>query len=212
VTSQCSTELSPVNTHTPDAIASCALYLAKNERNSFVILHSITTRVKDLMASPSLPRPIEALARVQSLLLYIIMLIFDGDVRARAAAEAAVPALESAAIGLVGLFGHNPLTSDPGGGKKPAPPESLPLYPIGPAREFWQTWVLQESARRTYMVVFYIWQLYLLLRGDAPRKCDQRLYMCHFWTVSAYLWRAGDAFDFAVAWRERKHFIVNNAR
>jgi hypothetical protein len=134
--------------------------------------------------------------------------MFDGDIRARASAEAATPVLESAAIGLVGLFGHNPLTASPG---SPAP-ESLPLYPIGPAREFWQTWMLHESARRTYMMTFFILQLYLLLKGDVPKKCDHRLYLCHFWTVSAHLWQAGDAFDFAVAWRDRRHFVVNNAK
>jgi len=86
----------------------------------------------------------------------------------------------------------------------------LSLYPIGPTREFWQAWVLQESARRTYMATFFTLQLYLLLKGDVPEKCDKRLYQCHFWTVSAHLWRARDAFDFACAWRDKRHFVVNH--
>ncbi|OIW28649.1 hypothetical protein CONLIGDRAFT_632908 [Coniochaeta ligniaria NRRL 30616] len=194
-----------------DALSSCALYQAKNPRNSFVILHSIRTRIRDLTTTPPPSRPLEVLARVQAILLYLIILVFDGDILSRASAEAATPALESAAISLVGLFGHNPFhpSSSPSA-SHPPPPDSLPLYPIGPAREFWQAWVLQESARRTYMTAFFVQQLYLLLKGDTPRKCDQRLYLCHFWTVSAHLWGARDAFDFALAWRERRHFVVNN--
>jgi hypothetical protein len=149
---------------------------------------------------------------VQALLLYVTILLFDGDILSRAAAEAATPALESAVIGLVGLFGHNPLihSSSSSSSTPPPPPESLLLYPIGPAREFWQGWVLQESARRTYLTTFFLLQLYLLLKGDVPRKCDKKLYLCHFWTLSAPLWQAGDAFEFVLAWRGRRHFIVNN--
>lgn len=154
-------------------------------------------------APPNHPR--EVLARVQALLLYLTILIFDGDILARSAAEAAMPVLESAAIGLVGLFGHNPLVAP-----VPAPPESLPLYPVGPAREFWRGWLLQESARRTYAATFFLLQLYLVLKGDVPKKCDHKLYLCHFWTASAHLWRAEDAFEFAIAWRDRRHLVVNN--
>ncbi|KAH8911161.1 hypothetical protein BR93DRAFT_964975 [Coniochaeta sp. PMI_546] len=190
-----------------DAIASCALYQAKNPRNSYVILHSIRTRLQELISTPAPKRPLEVLARVQAILLYVTILVFDGDILSRSAAEAATPALDSAAIGLVGLFGHNPFFPS---SSAPPPPDSLPLYPIGPAREFWQSWVLQESARRTYMTSFFIQQLYLLLKGDIPKKCDSSLYLCHFWTLSAHLWRARDAFDFALAWRDRRHFVVNN--
>ncbi|KAJ9137783.1 Regulator of drug sensitivity 1 [Coniochaeta hoffmannii] len=195
-----------------DALASCGLYQAKNARNSAVILHTIRIRVEDLASTPAPRKPLEVIARVQALLLYVTILVFDGDILSRSAAEAAMPALESAVIGLVGLFGHNPYAepSSSSASTTPAAPGPLPLYPIGPAREFWQGWVLQESARRTYMTTFFLLQLYLLLKGDVPKKCDQRLYLCHFWTVSAHLWQARDAFEFALAWRDRRHFVVNN--
>lgn len=150
------------------------------------------------------------LARVQALFMYVTMLVFDGDILSRSAAEAAMPVLESAATALVGLFGHNPFIPA-SSSSAPAPPESLPLYPVAPAREFWQGWVLQESARRTYLVTYFLLQLYLVLKGDVPKKCDQKIYLCHFWTVSAHLWRAGDAVEFALAWRDRRHFVVNQA-
>lgn len=168
--------------------------------------------MEDLASTPAPRKPLEVIARVQALLLYVTILVFDGDILSRSAAEAAMPALESAVIGLVGLFGHNPYAepSSSSASTTPAAPGPLPLYPIGPAREFWQGWVLQESARRTYMTTFFLLQLYLLLKGDVPKKCDQRLYLCHFWTVSAHLWQARDAFEFALAWRDRRHFVVNN--
>lgn len=180
--------------------------MAKNARNSAVILDSIRSRLEELVAAPTPKPPLEALARVHALLLYIIILVFDGDIRARAAAEAATEALESAADGLIPLFGQNPLI----GPSAPRPPEKLPLYPIGPARDFWHTWVLQESVRRTYMITFFVVKLYELLRGEMPRSCGQWPDLRHFWTVSAHLWRAADAFEFAVAWRDRRHFVVNN--
>lgn len=31
-----------------------------------------------------------------------------------------------------------------------------------------------------------------------------------FWTLSAHLWDSPSEFDFKVAWREKKHFIIQN--
>lgn len=204
-------------TQTSDALASCGLYQAKNQRNAAVILRTIRDRAQDLIVSPAPAQPLEMLARAQSILLYAIMLVFSGDMISLSAAEAATPALELAALALVPHMGTEAecapsdsrlrLQSD-----EPSMKRSLPLYPIGPAQEFWRNWVLQETMRRTYLMTFFVTQLYWMLRGELPKKCEPKLYAYHFWTVSAHLWRAQDAFEFALAWRDHRHFVVNNSK
>jgi hypothetical protein len=39
-------------------------------------------------------------------------------------------------------------------------------------------------------------------------RCDTRLLLCRSLTMSAHLWHARDAVAFAVAWREKKHFVA----
>lgn len=195
-----------------DAVASCALYTAKNPRNSYVILHSIGSRFQEVLAGPSPTRPIEILARVHALMLYVIMFIFDGDHHGRAAADAAIPVLESAAMDLTDLFGHTSSIADSESMLRSLTPDSLPLHPLGPAREYWKNWIRQESARRTFLMVFFILQLYRMLKGETVNQCDHRLLRVHYWTISSHLWRATDAYEFALAWREKKHFIVTRAR
>ncbi|KAB5513094.1 hypothetical protein GE09DRAFT_1047205 [Coniochaeta sp. 2T2.1] len=194
-----------------DALASSALHLSKTPRNSTVILHSLQSRISTLISSPSPPHPspLYPLSRTQSLLLYLLLLIFDTSPLSRTLADSLIPPLESAAVSLVGLFGHNPFNPN-STISHPPPPEVLPTYPMAETREFWKRWVLEESARRTYMTCFFVVQMYLLLKGDVPKKCDTRLHLCHFWTVSARLWGAGDAFEFALAWGEGRRFVVNN--
>jgi hypothetical protein len=156
------------------------------------------------------------LARAQALLLYATMLVFDGDFISLLAAEAATPALEAAAIALAPVMGVeaeiSASDSRPRLSSDTTEKQDLPLYPIGPAREFWRNWVLQESMRRTYLMTFFVTQLYWMLSGDMPKKCEPRVYLCHFWTVSSHLWQAKDAFEFALAWRDKRHFVINHSK
>ena len=63
-----------------DAYAACAMYIAKNDVNKRMIFRAIDTSAQELLKSPQSTKPIEILARVQSLLLYQIIRLFDGDV------------------------------------------------------------------------------------------------------------------------------------
>jgi hypothetical protein len=178
--------------------------LAKNEINAFVIFRSIDTRVQDLLASPLPSTPEETLARVQALLLYQIIRLFDGDIVARAAAEATTPALFDAALALM-----NHITSE-----SPSIPFSaaeLPLYPVAAARDFWAFWIFQESARRTALITFFFLQTSRMLSRQLPIQCDGKLYLCQSWTLSSYLWNARDPLEFALAWNDKKHYVVANA-
>lgn len=185
-----------------DAQACCALYLAKNHINGPVILRTICSRASELVAEPLASTVFDLLAQTQALLLYTIIRLLDGDIYARAAAEREMSVLERAALALLPLIEFE----DPD-----VPSGTLSLYPLGPTREFWANWVLHESARRTVLMVFYFLQMYNILRGELGMDCDPRMLLVNSWTLSAHLWEARDAVEFAQAWTDRKHFLVKQA-
>lgn len=57
------------------------MYMAKNDVNKLMIFRAIERSVAELIKSPQSTVPIEVLARTQSLLLYQIIRLYDGDVR-----------------------------------------------------------------------------------------------------------------------------------
>lgn len=175
--------------------------MARNDVNAPVIIASFKTRIQDLLSSSTPATPSEALAHTQSLILYQIMRLFDGDIQARASAEPLISTLESSALSLL-QYVHFP-----------GPLESEATFPgsIEPVMEFWTSWVFQESARRTVLITFYFTQVYRLLHDDPSMQCDSRLGLVHSWYSSASLWHAQSAFDFAVAWAEKEHFVVYDA-
>lgn len=171
-------------------------------------MRCIETKVGDLLDSAPHPGPLDALARTQALLLYQTIRFFDGDVLARSSADATFCELESCTHALhdhvswdVASSSETRLTSSLGD----AASLSLPQ----PPREFWAAWVYQESARRTFLVASFFVHIWKMLTGRplSPRWDDEELRR-QCWTLSAHLWGAANALDFAAAWRGRKHHVV----
>ncbi len=185
------------------AYACCALYAAKNSTNAAVISNHIEARLDELLRAPSPTTPLEHLAHTQALLLYYIMRAWGGDLMAGSFTADTVTALDSSFMALLQLVTFD----DPDDEAARAP---LPLYPLTAARDFWDSWVFMESGRRTLLVVFYFLQLRQLLGGEVAPLRDCSRAECQSLTLSAHLWSAADAFEFAVAWREKDHFLVNN--
>ncbi|KAM7203423.1 hypothetical protein V8F20_004017 [Naviculisporaceae sp. PSN 640] len=240
-----------------DAQAACALYMAKNDINSYVIFRSLDNRVRELGQSPMPTDMRELLARAQALLLYHIIRIFDGDIRAREQAEEVTHYLEESIDALAAHVGFS--DEEPSGdpdtpvGTLPSPaqdepqpqqeqeshacttnysfsypyipsapvqapepatsleprPQQVPVRPACPRRAFWDTWIFEESARRTWILTYFLIQMYRLLKGNVPVNCDGKL-THHPFTVSAHLWQAPDALSFATAWKTKEHFMVKN--
>ncbi|KAF7560749.1 hypothetical protein G7046_g3408 [Stylonectria norvegica] len=186
---------------TQDAQACCALYMAKNRVNAPVIFRTIESRVQDLLSSPTPEGPRECLAHTQALVLYQIIRLFDGDIRARGHAERTIPALEASALTLLGHvdFENESLES------------VLPLFPLASTKAFWNNWILQESTRRTLLFTFYFLQAYRILNGHRGLSCDGRLGLIHSWTLSAHLWHADTPLAFSEAWRNKNHFVITDA-
>lgn len=179
-----------------DAHAACALYITRNDTNTEHVTRYITNRVEELAVSNQPTVPLERLARGHALMLYQIMLVFGGEMRVYGQAEALIPHLEEIGNALLHIATEQTDTTG-----------SLPLYPSTAARSAWKSYIFLESVRRTVLSLFHITTMCHLLRGQLE-SCQHTLAHGNRVTMSAHLWDAKNAFDFAVAWNDRKHFLV----
>ncbi|CAE7217014.1 hypothetical protein PTTW11_10901 [Pyrenophora teres f. teres] len=182
-----------------DAYASCALYIAKNDTNAEFVARYITSRAEELVTATTLPiSPIEILARTQALILYQTMLMFGGDIRFYAQAEALLPYLDDVGALLLPIAAEE---IDPVG--------KIPVYPGTVARSAWRSYIVRESARRTFLSTIHITIMCALLNGQL-NSCSHEAILNSRFTLSAHLWKAANAFDFAVAWNEKNHFMIKD--
>ncbi|KAI2478168.1 hypothetical protein Ptr902_10363 [Pyrenophora tritici-repentis] len=180
-----------------DAYASCALYIAKNDTNAAFVARYITSRTEELVTATILSTSaIEILARTQALILYQTMLMFGGDIRFYAQAEALLPYLDDMGTLLL------PIAAE-----QTDPVDNIPLYPGTATRSAWRSYIVRESARRTFLSTIHITVMCTLLNGQL-KSCAHDTILNNRVTLSAHLWNAANAFDFAVAWNEKNHFLI----
>ncbi|CAP71601.1 uncharacterized protein PODANS_6_520 [Podospora anserina S mat+] len=206
-----------------DAYSSCALHLSKNPINTDIITRNIESRITTLLSTPlPLSSPRELLSRVQSLLLYQILRVLDNSYKSFSAINDTIAPLEEAAFALMSHITFEEGTFDSPSDHPLQPPTSqqppaksdeiLPLYPLDTTRKFWEVWVFQESARRTFLIVFFFVQIYRLMKGEVPTKCDGRLGMNSSFTLGEGVWKARDPLSFGIAWGEGRRWAVKNAK
>lgn len=179
-----------------DAHAACALYIAKNDVNAVFVARHITVRAEELMRSSVPTCPIDLLARAHALILYQLMLTFHDQLPCYGQAEVLLPCMNEIGGSLLTCASQQ---IDPTG--------CLPLYPSAAARSAWSSYILRESMRRTVLSIFQLIGLCRLLRGQLE-PCQHALAQGIRVTLSAHLWHARNALDFAVAWNEKNHFLV----
>jgi hypothetical protein len=182
-----------------DAHAACALYVSRNDVNVEFVARHISDRVKELIATHTPTDPIEILARAHALMLYQVMLVFGGDMRFYGQAEILLSHLEHVGNLLLAL-----------NGQQCDPTEKLPLHPSAAARAAWTSFVYRETLRRTVLSLFQFLALCHLLQGGQVSSCSPELAQGNRITLSAHLWGAKSALDFAVAWNEKKHLLVHD--
>ena len=181
-----------------DAQAACALYDAKNDINADCIIRHITSRVEEIVTTSMPAAAVDVIARTHALILYQIMFVFSGDVHLHSQVEALLPYLEELG-NILSLLGSQEV--DPTG--------LLPLYPSAAARAAWKSYISRESLRRTLLTLYQFVALCHLLIGRRE-SCAPSLSFGNKVTLSAHLWRAESAFDFAVAWNDKRHFLVRD--
>lgn len=171
----------------------------KCDFNSAFVLRHVISRSEELLASPEPTAPLEILSRTQALLLYAIILFFDGDIGARFRADAVMDRLEDWGRSL------QPLTSE----DALPPTTKLLYYPTTASNIAWKIWTLRESARRTFVACFFFLSAYHLMKGNYE-YCRNHVARTITFTASAHLWSASTLQDFTACWNEKAHFVVRN--
>lgn len=200
-----------------DAFASLAAYHSKTPATERMIMRIIENRVNNLVGGQSagadgdfgviMLDPACHLARTQALLIYKIIRLFDGDIRARAQAEKHIDTLslwarqlwQSANLAL--SSDQADATADRGNSNGPVDTQ---LRTDGSITSTWQSWIFSESIRRTYLAATLTEAVYLTLKQSwAP--CPGGI----IFSGGAGLWEASSAF----AWfNQYQDNIVNSVR
>jgi hypothetical protein len=158
----------------------------------------IKDRVEELVASSIPQQATELLARAHALMLYQSILVFGGEVGVYSQAELLILHMEKVGDSLLGLAAQHIDQT-----------ESLPLYPSTAARASWTAYIFRESLRRTALSLFHFITICYLLRGQLT-SCRTHVAIGSRLIFSAHLWNAKTAFDFALAWNNKKHFIIED--
>ncbi|KAI2619945.1 hypothetical protein GGR54DRAFT_109132 [Hypoxylon sp. NC1633] len=161
------------------------------------------------------PRLFDHICRVQALLTYQTIRLFDGDVRMRAQAEALIPTLflwirellQSARRNLAYPARFLASFADSSGlGPSPGLGPTLGSGSDGSGSgsasvgedAVWRAWILVESARRTWLVANYVQEIYLYMK-QGWGECPGRVTI----TMRAGLWDATSSYAWSRACRER---------
>ncbi|KAF4344799.1 hypothetical protein FBEOM_1229 [Fusarium beomiforme] len=189
-----------------NVISSAALHAAKNHLNARVIRDNVESRVQDLLSSPPATTPLETLAYAQALFIYQVLRLQDNDARVYTIYEATMPHLEEASNALIPYIAFDEAADSPTQSL-----DLIPLYPASAAHEFWSNWIFQESAKRTLGMINFFLLTYYFMKGESGNRCGQNknIAVNRSVTMSAHLWNAQDPVDFALAWRNKKHFVIN---
>ncbi|KAI0525854.1 hypothetical protein F5B22DRAFT_256519 [Xylaria bambusicola] len=196
--------------HTQDAYTAMATYMGKTQGNQATVRQILEDRVSQLLQDQVVAASLgtEAsngsglsifahVSRVQSLLCYQLIRLYDGDIRMRGQAETLIPTmylwnkqmLESAkgSLGRPELF----LTSSPFevDGSIDAAVGGCPL--VSP-KAVWRAWIMAESVRRTWQATTVVQEVYKFFK-DGWSECPGRLQS----TMRRALWDASTAYAWA---------------
>lgn len=197
-------------THLPESIqdvfTSLAAYHSKTPATEKIVLRIIETRVNNLVEGYNAGNAGDFgvvmldtachLARTQALLIYKIIRLFDGDIRARAQAEKNIDTIalwarqlwQSASLAL--SSSHQKESLDRG-------PVDTQLQTDGSFTSTWQAWIFSESIRRTYLTATLAEAVYMTLKqGWAP--CPGGI----IFSAGAGLWDAPSPYSWRKQYQE----------
>ncbi|KAI0400293.1 hypothetical protein F4802DRAFT_503901 [Xylaria palmicola] len=182
--------------------AACVLYESRTPTNRAMVMRALSDGARELVdaaATGPPPTPAEKLARVQALLLYQVIRLFDGDVALRAQGERDTALLRTWLaelrhlrdnLGDLARLGHASVREQP---------------PVE-----WEKWIFAECVRRTVLITYATLSLYELLKDPEHDDPDHIWDYVHRWTLGRSLWEARSSAEFWRAWRESPHFVVTN--
>ena len=191
-----------------DAYTALHCYLHKTAKNEQIIFQIIEDRAKSLLSEhgnlPGSLRPesvrlsvssldaLEHLARVQALLVYQIIGLYDGNIRLRHLAESNIPVLDSWLHQMVQHASQAVyLGSSISSSARDQTAVGLSMSDIAHSdNQLWYSWILAESIRRTWLVASGMQGIYLAIQQGG--KCPACLGGMMF-TTRQGVWEANSA-------------------
>jgi hypothetical protein len=190
-----------------DAYTTLACYLHRTALNEQTVFHIIENRIKDLVpedtfSSDSLPDnnaansttldSLEHIARVHALLIYQIIGLYDGDIRLRHLSETCIPVLNS---WLQAMIQHTRQSTSADSSVISSAYEKAALggnpSTIAEDENLWYSWILAETARRTWIVASGIHVVFTTIRqGGSIPACNGGM----VFTTRRGAWEAKSAF------------------
>lgn len=186
-----------------DAYAALTCYLGKTNHNERLVLRvvedGVVGLVKEYDSGTRTLDSLEHIARVQSLLIYQIISLYDGDIRLRHLAESYIPILNKWMKEMVQVASTQSNSLGPSLVSFPSPYSQI-LAPQSqvPLCEndnlLWYSWILSETIRRTWVVGSGIQVVYLALQGEGPMPCQGGM----MFSTRKEVWEASSA----MAWEK----------
>jgi len=192
-----------------DAYSALTCYFHKTASNEHIIFKLIEDRVMHLIAEHNVPsanqlqktngvslNSIDHIARVQALLVYQIIGLYDGDIRLRHISETHMPILNT---WMWEMVQHASQAACLGGAVISStfePAAVGPCYPLNAQSEnlLWDSWILAECVRRTWVVSSAIHTVFLALQNRETSACQGGM----MFTTREGVWEAKSA----VAWEK----------
>ncbi|EEA24737.1 conserved hypothetical protein [Talaromyces marneffei ATCC 18224] len=197
-----------------DAYTTLSSYILKKPTNEHMIFRILEERVRRLVATQGLEdwpeknqnnlHSIDHLARVQALLIYLIMGLFDGDIRLRHFAESQMPVLDKWTEEMID---HANQMLSAGADLAPNGPiaSRLNVQDIYDRENLnWHCWVVAESTQRTWMMAAGIQAVYSMMQLGQVPQCTGSMVV----TTGPGVWEASSAVTWTRLYLETKLGIV----
>lgn len=208
--------------HIQDAYTAMAMYKSKTHDNEITVHRILEDRVSQLLQDQAVEASLgnasgdglsvfDHLSRVQSLLCYQIIRLYDGDIHMRGQAEALIPTLflwnkqmlESAKDSLEhperfltgSSFDFNILPTA----------SSATETSSSSVKTIWRAWIVAESVRRTWQVTNVVQEVYQFFKRGWS-ECPGRLPN----TMCKALWSAPSAYSWTRELRQGKDPLLVN--
>ncbi|EED18516.1 conserved hypothetical protein [Talaromyces stipitatus ATCC 10500] len=183
-----------------DAYTALSSYFLKNPTNEQTIYHILEDRLQRLVDTQGVEEygpakrqhdlnSIDHLARVQSLLIFVVMALFDGDIRLRHFAESYIPVLE---IWVEAMIDHTNqmLSLSVGPEKERQLYYNLNVENANDRQNLnWHCWVIAESTQRTWMMAAGVQAIYSIMQSGKAPPCRGHMVI----TTRPGVWEASSA-------------------
>jgi hypothetical protein len=197
-----------------DAYTTLSSYLLRKPTNEQMIFRILEERVRRLVATQGLEEwpekdqddlhSISLLARVQSLLIYLILGLFDGDIRLRHLAESQMPVLEKWVDEMID-HSNQMLSAGADSATKGQLFSQLNVQNVNNLENLnWHCWIVAESTQRTWMMATGIQAVYSMMQLGKMPQCTGSMVV----TTGPGVWEATSAVTWSRLCLEIKLGIV----